>query len=71
MSDNTTTESGMLIGIKMMTGQLATGHMTNRVNEITTVEVFKPILVQVMSVGTAVEVQHRQILLTVLVTSVL
>ena len=55
----------------MMTCQLAAGHSTDGVNEVTTVEVFKPILIQVMSVGPMVEVGSGGVLDPVLITSIL
>ena len=64
-------ERGALVGIEMMTGQLATGHTTNGVDEITTVKIFEPVLVRIVGVGTTVEVVRWRILPTFLVTCIL
>ena len=51
--------------------KLAVGHMTNCMDEVPTVKVFKPVLIRVMSVGMTVEIHHRRIFNTVLITSIL
>ena len=50
------TKGGALIGIKVMTSQLTTSYLTDGVDEISAIEIFKPILVRVMSVGAMVEI---------------
>ena len=47
------------------------GHVTNGMNEVMTVEIFKPVLIWVMRVGATVEVHRRRIFLTLLVAGVL
>ena len=39
-----------------MMSQLAACHLTNHMDEILTVEVFEPVLVQVVGVGTTIKV---------------
>ena len=60
-----------LIRVESVTCQFVTSHPTDGMDEIATIEIFKPILIQVMSVGLTIEVMRRRILNTVLVTSIL
>ena len=71
MTNNAVAECGVLIRIEVVAHQLATGHTTDRVDEITTEKIFEPVLIRVMSVGTTVEVCRRRIFPTLLVMSVL
>ena len=71
MADYSTTESGALVWIKMVTTELATSDPADRVNEVGPVEVFKPVLVRVVGVGATIEVVGRRILPTLLVTCIL
>ena len=71
MTDNPPTEGSALVGIKMVMGQLATSHTTNGVDEVTTEQVFEPVLIRVMCVGTTVEVVGRRVLPTFLITCIL
>ena len=71
MTDNTATKGGALIRVEMIAGKLATSHPTNGVDEVATIQIFEPVLIRVMGVGTTVKVIRRRILPTLLVTSVL
>ena len=64
------TESGALIGIEMMAGKLVAGHLTDGMDEIAAVKVFKPILIRVVGVR-AIEEVHRGRIFPTLITSVL
>ena len=64
-------KGGALVWIEMVACKFATGYMTNGVNEVPTVEVFEPILIRVMGVGTTVEVVRWRVLTTFLIASVL
>ena len=69
--DDTATKGSALVRIEVMARQFATSHPTDGVDEIPAVQVFEPVLIQVMRVGAAVEVVSRRILTAFLVTSVL
>ena len=69
--DNATTKGGTLIGIKTVTSKFAMSDAADHMNEVPSVEVFEPVLIQVMSVGAAVKIHRRRVLDPVLVTSVL
>ena len=71
MTDNSTAESGALVRIKMMTTEFTTSDPTNRVDEVGTIQVFEPVLIRVMGVGTTIEVVSRRVLPTFLVTCIL
>ena len=62
---------GALVGIKMVAAEFTTSHTTDRVDKVGPVQVFKPVLIWVMSIGTTVKVVGRRILSTLLVTCVL
>ena len=69
--DDTATKRSALIRIEAVMSQLVAGHPADCVNEIMMVEIFKPILIWVMGVGTMIEIHRRRILHTVLITSIL
>ena len=69
--DDAMAERGALIRIQMMASKLSASHPTDRMDEVPTVKVLKPVLIRVMGVGTTVEVHRRRILPTVLIMSVL
>ena len=71
MTDNPTTKRSPLIGVQAVTSQLTTGHPTDGVDEVSSVQVFKPVLIRVMGVGTTIKVMGRRIFDPVLVTSIL
>ena len=71
MTDNPPTKGGTLVRIKMVTREFATGHTTDGVDEVAAVEIFKPVLIRVMGVGTTVEVVRRRVFPSFLVTGVL
>ena len=54
-----------------MTCQLAACHLTDGMDEISTVEIFEPILIWVMSVGATVEIMGQGVLDTIFVASIL
>ena len=69
--NDTAAKGSMLIQIKSVTSKFATCYLTDGVDKITTVEVLETVLVQVMSIGSVIEIHRRGILNPVLVTSVL
>ena len=52
--DDPTTEHGALIGVQMMTSQFAVHHLTDRMDEVSLIEIFEPVLIWVMGIGTTV-----------------
>ena len=54
--DNTATKVSTLIGAELVMGQLAMSHLTDGVNEVSAVEIFEPVLIQIVSVGPTMEV---------------
>ena len=71
MTDDAATKSSMLIRVQLVTGQLAACHMTNGVDEILTVEIFKTILVRIVCVGTTIEIVGQRVFDSILVVSIL
>ena len=71
MTNDATTEGGALVGIEVVTGQLASGHLADSVNKITTVKVFKPVLIRVVGIRMMIEVHGQRVHDPVLVASVL
>ena len=71
MTNNTATEGSALIWVEMVAAQLAASHATDGMNEVATEEIFEPILVRVMRIGTTIEVHRQRVLPTLLITSVL
>ena len=71
VTDDTMTKGSALIEIKMVAGELATSYTTDCVDEVVMIEIFKPVLIRVMSVGAMVKVHRRRVFPTLLVTSVL
>ena len=71
MTDDTPTEGSALVWIKVMAMKLATSHTADGMNEVGPVQIFEPVLVQIMSVGTTVEVVRRRILAALLITCIL
>ena len=71
MSNNTLTEGGSLIGIKLMTSQFAPSHMTDGMDEVVTVKIFKTILIRIVGVGPTIEVQSGRVFHSILITSIL
>ena len=55
----------------MVATELTTSDATDRVDEVVAVEVFEPVLIRVMGIGTAVELVRRRIFAALLVTSIL
>ena len=64
-------EHGMLVRIKLVMSQLATGHPTDSVDKVAVVQIFEPVLIRVMSVGTTMEVRSQRVFNSVLITSIL
>ena len=55
VTDDTTMKGGTLIRVESVTGQLTMCHVTDGMDEVMTVKVFKPILVRIMHVGATVK----------------
>ena len=58
MTNDAAMERSTLVGIKMVVGKLATSYTANRVDEVSAVEIFEPILVGIVRIGVTVKV-HR------------
>ena len=71
MTDDSTTEGSTLVGIKMMAAELMASHPADGMDEVPTEQIFEAVLIQVMSVGTAVELVCRRILPTLFITCIL
>ena len=71
MTDYASTEGGALIRVKVVAAKFTTSHTTNRMDEVGAIEIFKPVLIRVVGIGTAVEIISRRILSTLLVTCIL
>ena len=71
MTNDPSTESSALVGIKMVTTKFAAGHATNSVDEIGAIQVLKSVLIRIVGVGPTVELVGRRILAAFLITSVL
>ena len=50
------TESSALIGIKTMAGKLTMSYPANGMDKVTTVKVFKPVLIRIVCVRTTIKV---------------
>ena len=55
----------------MVTTELAASHTANRMDEVGVIQIFKSVLIRIMSVGPAVEVIRRRIFTTLLITCIL
>ena len=62
---------GMLIGIEVVMAQFAVSHTTNGMDKILMEQIFEPVLIRVVRVGTTIEIVSRRILTTLLVTCIL
>ena len=71
MTDDSATEGGALIRIKVVAAKLATGDTTNGVDEVGPVKILEPVLVRIVGIGTTVEVVSRRVFPTLLVTCIL
>ena len=71
MTNYTATKCGALIGIEVMAAEFATSHPTDGMDEVGPVEVFEPVLIGIVGVGSAVEIIGRRIFPTLLVTCIL
>ena len=69
--DDTTTKCGALIRVQSVMGQLTPCHPTNGMNEVSSIEIFKTILVRVVGVGPMEEIMCRGVLDTILIMSIL
>ena len=69
--NDTATKGSTLIWIELVTSQLTMSHTTDSVNEISTIEIFEPVLIRVMGVGPTVGLVSGRVLNPVLVTSIL
>ena len=71
MTNDPTTEGGALIGVEVVTAQLAASHATDGMNEVAAEEIFEPVLIRVVGVGTQVKVVRRRVHSAFLVTCIL
>ena len=71
VANDTAVKGGALIWIQLVTSEFAMRHPTDGMDEVTMVQIFKPILIWAMSVGATVEVQSRRVFHPILVTSIL
>ena len=71
MTNNATAEGGALVGIKVVTTELATSDPANRVDEVGPVQILEAVLVGIVSIGATIEIVSRRILPTLLITSIL
>ena len=69
--DNAATKGSTLVWVKVVAREFATSHTTDGMDKVVTVEIFEPILVRIVGVGTTVKVVRRRIFPTLLVTSIL
>ena len=54
-----------------MTSELMTSYLTDSMDEVSTIKILEPILIQIVGVGSMIEVQSRRVLDSVLVTGIL
>ena len=71
MMNDTVMECGTLVQVEVMMSKFMAGHATDGVDEIVTVQVFKPVLVRVVGVQATVKVHRGRVLDPVLITSIL
>ena len=71
MTNDPTTKSGSLVGVKVITSQFAARHSANGVDEVPVIKVFKPVLIRVVGVRPTMEVGSRRVFNPVFITSVL
>ena len=64
-------ECGTLIRVKLVTSQLTTSHPTDGMDEVSAIEIFEPVLIQVVGVGPTMEVDGGGVLNPVLIMSIL
>ena len=64
-------EGGTLIWVEVVTREFTASHTTDGMDEVTAVEILKPVLVRIVGVGAMVKVHCRRVLPSLLVTSVL
>ena len=69
--NNPPTKCSALVGIEMVATEFTTSHTTDRMDKVGPVQVFEPVLIRIVCVGTTVEIVRRRILPTLLVTCVL
>ena len=61
----------MLIRVKLVTSQLTMRHLADGMDEISSIEIFEPVLIWVMGVGLTMEVGSRRVLDPVFIMSIL
>ena len=71
VTDNAVTKGSALVRVQMVTTELATSHTANHVDKVGPVKILEPVLVRIVSIGTAVEIVRRRIFTTLLVTCIL
>ena len=69
--DDTVAEGGTLVWVKLMTSQLTASHTTDGMDKVLTIEILKPVLIWVMSVGPTMEVNRGRVFDPILITSIL
>ena len=69
--NNATVKGGALVRIQIMMCQLPTHHPTDGVDEVAMVEVFKTVLIGIVSVGSTIEIVSGRVLDAILITSIL
>ena len=65
------TKGGVLIRVKVVVSQLAMSHLADRMDEIPTVQVFEPIFVRIVRIGSTIELMGRRVLNPLLIMSIL
>ena len=60
-----------MVRVKLVMSQLVVSHLTDGMDEISTVEIFEPVLIWVVSIGPTMEVGRGRVLNPVLITSIL
>ena len=71
MTDDPTLERSALVWVQLVMSQLTTGHPTDGMNEVSMIEIVKPILIRVVGVGVAIEIMNRRVFDSVLVMGIL
>ena len=71
VTNDAPTKGSTLVGIEMVAAEFMTSHTTDRVDKVGPVQVFEPVLIRVVGVGTTIKVIRRRIFTTLLVTCIL
>ena len=65
------TKGGVLIRVKVVVSQLVMSHLADCMDEIPTVQVFEPIFVRIVRIGSTIELMGRRVLNPLLIMSIL